>query len=33
MPFTVVFTPEAVSHLTEIYQYLAEIASPEIGQR
>ena len=31
--YTIVFTPEADDQLTEIYQYIASAASPDIAER
>ena len=31
--YTVVFTPEAESQLTELYRYIAQAASPDVAQR
>ena len=33
MLYTVVFTPEAESQLTELYRYIAQAASPDVAQR
>jgi plasmid stabilization system protein ParE len=33
MPYTVVFTPEAETQLTELYGYIAAEASPDIAAR
>jgi len=33
MPYVVVFTPEAVAQLTELYGYIAVAASPDIAAR
>lgn len=33
MRCTVVFTPEAVAHLEELFLYLAEAASPDVAAR
>jgi toxin ParE1/3/4 len=33
MPYIVVFTPEAEAQLTELYDYIAVAASPDIAAR
>ena len=33
MSYTVVFTPEAHAHLTELYRFIASASSPEIADR
>jgi plasmid stabilization system protein ParE len=33
MPYTIVFTPEAETQLTELYGYIAAEASPDIAAR
>ena len=33
MPYTIVFTPEAETQLTELYSYIAAEASPDIAAR
>jgi toxin ParE1/3/4 len=33
MPYIVVFTPEAEEQLTELYGYIAVVASPDIAAR
>jgi plasmid stabilization system protein ParE len=33
MSYRVVFSPEALKHLTELFQYIAKAASPDIAAR
>ena len=33
MPRTIVFAPEALEHITELYRYIARAASPKVADR